>query len=141
MPFLFLELPAELRVMVFEYAFPRGEHMVKRDNLPYLTAIRYRYDHCPRFLQEKCEPEQIIYCEDHDCRDRLPGHVHAVESIHAHDLFGTSHHVREEASRVFFGREQVRPSLFFEGRRQTDNTRAKRDIQLDQKQRFSQEYN
>jgi hypothetical protein len=106
--FDFLNLPPELQIMIYEYALLSGGHMIKRDNLPCLPTIRYRYSEGPKFMQEKHDVHQTIYCNNWDCRDQSVEPEHELEPLRTEDvafgLFLTSRKVSATTIAIFFGK-------------------------------------
>jgi hypothetical protein len=112
-----MDLPAELRDMILQYALQSKDHMVSRDNLPPLPSMRYRYDRLPGLWREQNSNDPGILCKDRNCRHRrsfhqngyidgyMP-HEHTLKPVFANDyafgLFLTSSAISHAASMIFF---------------------------------------
>jgi hypothetical protein len=81
--------------------------MIKRDNLPKLPSLRYRYNERPKLLMEKSDDDTAVCCKDYECRHRQTYHEHNIESIStdafAFGLFLTSKEVSYDAVNILFG--------------------------------------
>ena len=82
--------------------------MIKRENLPCLPTIRYRYNKGLKFMQERHDIHQSIYCNKYHCRNQSVEPEHELEPLRAeHVAFGlflTSKEVSAMAIPIFFGK-------------------------------------
>ncbi|KAF1353035.1 hypothetical protein EJ07DRAFT_158853 [Lizonia empirigonia] len=120
--FRFLELPAELRVIIYEYALLSNEHQhqIWRGSLPPLQTMHFRYNHPiktfrdytfkTKMLQDRCSRDDDAACRDPRCRSRMPRRnlgKYCQELVklkdYAFNLFFTSHAISEEAIACFYG--------------------------------------